>query len=141
MEDGPGGFEVELVVAEVDGGFFAIEGGADESVGLVLVAVLAGEEGAIDEFHGFVVEGFGGCHFLGSLRWWDRLMARLSWGDDFSGVLSGLLALVTYFLLSPKAHPTLYLLGSIELLLLLALAREITHYADLKPTPPPQPQP
>jgi hypothetical protein len=59
--------------------------------------------------------------------------------DQLTFTLSGLLAILTHFLLSPKAHPALYLLGTIELLLLLALSREITHYADLKPTPPPQP--
>jgi uncharacterized protein YhhL (DUF1145 family) len=40
--------------------------------------------------------------------------------------------LITFFLLTPKPSPGHYILGTIELILLLILATEITLYADLK---------
>ncbi len=51
--------------------------------------------------------------------------------DQITFVLSGTIALITFFILVPKPSPSLYLLGILELILLLILAIEITLYADL----------
>ncbi|NJR71281.1 MAG: hypothetical protein HC771_23640 [Synechococcales cyanobacterium CRU_2_2] len=51
--------------------------------------------------------------------------------DQITFVFSGIIALITFFLLVPKPAPALYLLGALELIFLLILATEITLYADL----------
>lgn len=51
--------------------------------------------------------------------------------DQITFVLTGITALITFFLLTPKPAPGLYILGTIELILLLILATEIILYADL----------
>jgi uncharacterized membrane protein len=55
--------------------------------------------------------------------------------DQITFILSGITALITFFLLTPKPAPGHYILGTIELILLLILATEITLYADLKKGP------
>ncbi len=51
--------------------------------------------------------------------------------DQITFVLSGITALITFFLLVPQPASGLYILGTIELILLLILATEIILYADL----------
>ncbi|OUC14794.1 MAG: hypothetical protein B0A82_10740 [Alkalinema sp. CACIAM 70d] len=51
--------------------------------------------------------------------------------DEITFVLSGIVALITFFLLIPNPAIVLYLLGGVELLLLLILGWEIIIYADL----------
>ncbi len=51
--------------------------------------------------------------------------------DEITFVLSGIIALTTFFLLVPKAALALYVLGGVEFLLLLVLGGEIVLYADL----------
>jgi hypothetical protein len=51
--------------------------------------------------------------------------------DQITFVLSGIIALITFFLLVPNTVLPIYLLGGFELLLLLVLGWEIIVYADL----------
>lgn len=51
--------------------------------------------------------------------------------DEITFVLSGIVALVAFWILVPKAALSLYLLSAAELLLLLILGWEIFVYADL----------
>jgi hypothetical protein len=51
--------------------------------------------------------------------------------DELTFVISGIIALVTFFLLLPKAAIAIYILGGFEALLLLVLGWEIIVYADL----------
>jgi hypothetical protein len=51
--------------------------------------------------------------------------------DQLTFVVSGIIALIAFFVLVPNAALPLYLLGGFELLLLLVLGWEIIVYADL----------
>jgi hypothetical protein len=51
--------------------------------------------------------------------------------DELTFVVSGLIALITFFLLVPNATIAIYILGGFEALLLLVLGWEIIVYADL----------
>jgi hypothetical protein len=51
--------------------------------------------------------------------------------DELTFVISGIVALLVFFLLVPKAALAVYILGGFELILLLVLGWEIIIYADL----------